>query len=184
MSGPEKNPLLQLPTVAQERYQAALTKNQRLKGIIEAQKVIIDDLARSLPNFKEGRTEIEKQEASINEVNESINQSQEILLSLVNANSRDLPSASDLLKELFTTIRKAAIDIAIQESKKGSAAVAITDILSLEDQISNLVDSLEKSGMYPETKESHDKRLQSVHSHTSKIINFLKQIKSSMKTEP
>jgi hypothetical protein len=65
---------------------------------------------------------------------------------------------------------------AVNYSKIGESSVPLTEILSLEEQIRELIENLENQNLFLESEDEKEKRIIGSRNHALKMINHLKDI--------
>lgn len=178
--------LMLLPTEAQRRYQEVTEETRKYENLFDAQKIIIDDLAVSLPNFEETEKKIEETEEQIAMVNEQLGHAQSILLNemLVENNQNNNDSdPGELLKVILSKFQQILTQICASSIKDKQIGVSIMTIIDLENQINTIVDDLAQKGMYPETEEEAQARIENVEKHGRKILDFLNAFLAASKVQ-
>lgn len=178
--------LMLLPTEAQRRYQEVTEETRKYENLFDAQKIIIDDLAVSLPNFEETEKKIEETEEQIAMVNEQLGHAQSILLNemLVENNQNNNDSdPGELLKVILSKFQQILTQICASSIKDKQIGVSIMTIIDLENQINTIVDDLAQKGMYPETEEEAQARIENVEKHGRKILDFLNAFLAASKAQ-
>jgi hypothetical protein len=170
--------LMLLPVQAQKRFEKVAEENRRLTYQNDAQKVIIGELARSLPKGEELEKAIEETSQQLEAVDQHLSDATAVLLNTLQSAAPKLTAGnpSPLLKFVLDTVAKVLVDISAKALEEGSPSVPITSLLELEEQIRKIIEDLHDRGMYPETDDEADQRMQEIHAHTARAIDFLSSI--------
>ena len=171
--------LLFIATSAKDEYVDAEAINANLKQTLEAQKVLINDYAESMPDIDE----TEKQEKELNEelekIDEQLSQSQLILTELLQSKPQASNSeqAEAIMKAILTTFQQKITELAKVGLSQNSASVSIFQMIDLEEEISKLIENLNAKQMYPETEEDNQKRVAKNKAHNAKLSQFLQLLR-------
>ncbi|EAY08178.1 hypothetical protein TVAG_302650 [Trichomonas vaginalis G3] len=170
---------LMLATVAKDNYIEVEAKNNDYKTILEAQKVLINDFAQTMPELDETENKIKDIDAEIADVEEQLLNAQQILIQQLNSNQNKEPKgdAGNILPEIITSFQGDLVKLSQEAVNNGQYNVPIFKLIDLEERASNLISSLEESKMYPETEEENTKRIQNSQAHSAKLAQFLRLLK-------
>jgi ABC-type transporter Mla subunit MlaD len=174
--------MMLLPVQSQKRFEKAAEENRQLTYQIDAQKTVIAALAESLPKVEELEQSIQEKGEQIAAINRQLSDATAVLLNILQATAAGKPAvanASQLLKFLLDTVGKILVEISGSAIREDSTWVPITSLLEIEDQVRKIIEDLHERGMYPETDEEADQRLQETQAHTVRVMDFLRSIMPS-----
>ena len=180
----DQNPQLILPIEAQNRFARAADENQKLKLLLESQKMILDDLEMN-------RLDEDKLIESINEVNKEIEtvtdvtkREQAVLLDLLRSKNdpKNRESASAILKIILENTQNLIFDILNNIVEDGKTNATLMIVYELEQKITRIIDSLKERGVYPETEAMAKVALEEMQAHQHKIHVFVNEILEKSKS--
>ena len=171
--------LLTLATAAKDEFVDVEAANENIKQLVDAQKVIINDYAESMPDIDQTEKAAKDLDSELEQVEEQLTQSQDLLLQLLKSKPQEdnAQEADHLLKLILTNFTKKFTDLSKDAVSKGQASVTVFQLVEIEEEITKLIESLESNGMYPESEEENQKRSKKAEEHTVKLAQFLQLLR-------
>jgi hypothetical protein len=169
-----------LATTARDRFDSTMNAGQQLTRTDDAQKVIIGDLAESIPDIDNLQKSLSDADAEIASLDAELGVIQRNLLALLNEGSSAAKRPTDILKALLGSFQSVLLDLAKGSAEKGQSTVPFLDLVQLEDQIANTIDNLSERGLYPEADQETSARLQRREAHAQKLVEFLSVLKQRL----
>ena len=171
--------LLTLATTAKDEFVEVEEVNANIKQLIEGQNVLINDYAESMPDIDQTEKAAADLDTELQQVEEQLSQSQDLLLQLLQSKPQEENSkqADNLLKAILTNFTAKFTELTKSAVSKGQASVTVFQLIEIEEEITKLIENLEKNGMYPESPEENEKRSKKAEEHTVKLAEFLQLLK-------
>ena len=169
--------LMLIPESAKDRYQKAMKENQELESTLEAQCQIIKDLSNSFPNITKISKEISDVNMKIKEISEAIEESQSALITLLKTDVDDDSSSEEQpLKTVLDHTLDELSKVALDSVNKGELSVSVLDIIDVEEQIANTINDLENRGLFKETIQGKNARLEQTQNHVNILTDFFDKV--------
>ena len=172
--------LMVFPQQARDEFEQEAAKFKQTQEVVEAQRAILVDLTHSLPPQDQLQKDIETVDKEIIETDKQLKEVQEILAGVLASPKTDEGSEAqgeELIKNILKMYTEQVISLSTEAVNQGSYAILITQIMQLETDVNQRIETFRKNGLYLETEEEAAARIQELKRHTGKILSFLKQFK-------
>jgi hypothetical protein len=150
-----------------------VSANQRLCLICEAQTFLLDSLADSAAASDRILEEISAADAELAALSSQISKSK-ALLSRALAPRTPISRAGPILQLFLTNTEKAIHNIACAAVKSGENSVRMDAVLDIEGRIADLILSLKKADLFPESEEDSCARTEAMEQHNERLARFLR----------
>jgi hypothetical protein len=171
--------MMALPREAEKRFEAGARLNQKLSACCEAQAVLLEEFESEIPDQDKLIEEMEKVDGELAKVSEELDLARKSLLELLNS----VPQAdvTEFVNIVFSMGIEGLQMAALDAVNSGQPVISVWDVLTVEDRIQNVIDDLQKEGMYPESEKAAEERIQKATEHMEKLAAFLADV---VKEEP
>lgn len=167
--------LLLLPNEAQNYLENLSAQNQKLSYQCEGQSILINDIAKSLPDIEDMTKKIEDVDFLLNDVLTGLKDAQAVLFELQQHPMPDSYAAGGILSSFLKNIIQLINDVILDSIEDEATDVSILDVMNIEEHILKIIGDLTDKNLFIESdQESHDRAL-FMKNHTEKILNFLEQ---------
>ena len=161
-----------LETEARKRLARASSISETLQRTCQAQNTVIEDLISSIPDPDELREQIAEATSHINECLAQTSNYERILSSHLR-DSRNQSHPGDFLKNILTNLQRSLFELA-----KSQSSVSIVDVIQLEDQLSDVIDSICDQNLSHDSPDAQNAIIKRKQSHTMRIIDLLQFIQA------
>jgi hypothetical protein len=177
--------LLLLPLEAQKRFDRLANEQRLMKLEIDAQKLVITDLTRSLGDVEEIEKAIQETNGQLTAVDERLAQTSALLLEQLteSTNQSGDNTAKEFLKLVISKVQSSVNGLALEGVSQGTIAVSVLSVVALEDQIRKIIEDLQQKDMYPESAEDAEARVTETHQHMTAVMQFLQQFLREQRSE-
>lgn len=171
--------ILALGLEAEKKFRQAASTNEDLAAICQAQGVIIEEIANSLPDATQIAERMNEMNKEMELIDSQIRNGQAFLLELLTSpeNKTDNVKPGNVLKSVIENTIDLIFEYCHMSAKNGEMSVSLLQILDIEDQITKLIHEMEERNMYPETEAQIQMRNNRTKSHNEKIVGFLQLLK-------
>jgi hypothetical protein len=170
--------LLQLASQTRDQYQEAAGVHQTLSQLDAAQKILINSLAETIPDYDEIQKKLEEADSEIASLDARLSQTQDKLLEALTAQPSQQVGPSDILKNILVNFQSILLKISKDYAGRGQTGVPVLAILQFADQIAKTIDDMTRRGLYPEEPDEEQARIQKRQQHASKMIALLEAMKT------
>lgn len=167
-----------LPKKALEDAEKSRLKQETLNSVYSSQRAILEELTNALPDFEAMATESEAKDKEIKELDAQILEMQKLLLKEMNEQSKEELNCSDVLISTILGIQDKLFGLCEKAAEEGRSSAKITEVITLENEITHIISDLVSSGKFPLTPELSQERSDAVTLHKDKVIPYLKQLSS------
>ena len=167
-----------LPQQARDEFEQEAAKFKQTQEVVEAQRAILVDLTNSLPPQDQLQKDIETINNEINETDKQLKEVQEVLTGVLASSKTDEGSETqgeELVKNILKMYTEQVVSLATNAVDQGQISILITQIMQLETDVNQRIETFRKNGLYLESEEEANTRIQELKRHTGKILSFLKQ---------
>lgn len=161
-----------IETEARKRLDRASSISKTLQRTCQAQNTVIEDLISSIPDPDELREQIADTASQIDECLAQTSNYQRILSSHLRE-SRNVSDPGDFLKNILTNLQRSLLELT-----KSQSSVSIVDVIQLEDQLSEVIDSICDQNLTHDSQDAQNARIKRKQSHTMRIIGLLQFIQA------
>jgi hypothetical protein len=172
--------LMALAAASRESFQAASDVGRQMRHVDNAQKLIIDEIASSIPDFEDIRKKLSAADEEIASLGSQLSQVQTALIAQLNSSSSGQKGPEDILRALLTTFQSLLLSLSKESAQKGLTTVSILSIIQLEDQINSTIDDLTERGLYFEADSETQARLDRREEHARQMVAFLTVLQKRM----
>jgi hypothetical protein len=160
---------------AQKRFQQVADENRQLKLSLEAQKAIISDLSRSLGDSEESEKALQKIKDQLSAVDRKIADASTLLVEQLSESKTSASSAhaGELLRLIIEQVQNTVRELELRGISQGVMAVSVMGVIELESLIRKILEDLSEKGMFPETQEEIEARVNESKNHTAAVLEFL-----------
>jgi len=167
-----------LPNAAKDRLVSLSQENQMLKAVNRDQQIIMNDLLETVPDLEEMEKKLINVDKKLEETDYQLHQAHSVLFELLSSTQESNNSqVGAILSSLLKNFQSALLNICNDAAVEGNVAVSVLSIMSFEEEISKIIDTLSTKGLYPEDEEQLKERAELSQQHTSKLIAFLNELK-------
>jgi hypothetical protein len=158
-----------LATTSRDHLHEVEEIGELLAVLDNAQKVVMEQLGDSIPDFDASRSKVADADDEIAALDSQILQVQEELLAVLSSSSTSQKNPDDVLRALILNFQSVFMVLVKEFAENGESSVPIQGILPIEHQIAKTIDELFERGLYPESDSETKARLQRRELHTKKL---------------
>jgi hypothetical protein len=172
--------LMLFAQTSRENFQTAADVGRQLTHVDKSQKLIIEELATSIPSPEDIGTKLRAADEEIASLDSQLSQVQAELIARLSSKSSSKKGPEDILRALLTTFQSVLFALSKESAEKGQTIVSLLSIIQLEDQISSTIDDLTDRGLYLEESSETQTRVDRRESHARKLVDFLTVLQKRM----
>ena len=181
--GIDPDSLLILPTEATRAADEATERRQKLAQVYEGQRYILEELTKAIPDLDANDKEVADKDRQIKLLDQQINEIQKLILQELTSNSNSKPTCSDVLYDILTSTQRELLSLCENATENGETSTHLTNILSIENSLTQRIGALTQAGQYPMTPEQMQERRDANALHNEKVVAFLKELKDKESPE-
>jgi hypothetical protein len=169
--------VLALPAEAQKRFQKAADESRWLRQQIDAQRSVIGEFAATPDKVDGLYKEIAATEEQHEAIDRQLSDAIAVLFDVVQSSSGKPPPVAPgpIVGSVIQMVQDALTKIAKSGIESGAPAVPISAVFDLESQINDIIDDLQAKGIFPETDDEAQQRVQEGQAHSERVLGFFQQ---------